>query len=203
MVSIEKVAVYQHEPDQCLAACIATAIRHYAANNDVDFSPSLSDVTSAISPAPHIQPSPPHSDHVEDDMNNKLLDDTPLKFRERIDLDFQKVVDIFRSEDCSVPIVSVHPKYLEAQPGINTDGNSPDRHAILITDIGEKTITIWDPILKQPIRNKDSFQNTFEKAEFIDFWESVIDGRLSTPAPKEGMWTVETQLEEGQQRLNL
>jgi len=193
------IVVHQHEPMQCYAACITTTIRQYCRASSLDVSVSLSDINQIISAGPNVPVDIPHADNVADKLNTQLLSNTPLQFRERSSVGLSKLKELLENKNTSHPIVALHSDYYTWQPSINTDNLAVSKHAVVVREINDNHIQIWDP----ESHNHSTYKTKIPEADFLEYWERTVDvGKLGpSPMPKEGMWVIESEIEAGQQRL--
>lgn len=204
MGGIDDYFTPQHEVDQCLASSITTVFNHFVDNKDsleqsVD-QISLSDVGDIISPADHIEHDLsylPHSENPEDDLNQRLLHDKPMYARETTNSDLERLREIVESEDCSLPIVSLHPSYFDWQNMNNDD--APYRHAVIVVSIDEDTVEIRDPI--KTMFQDANLNEQIPITQFKEVWGQIIDDTLNTSTPKQVMWFEERETDPGQMRL--
>ena len=209
MADFEDTAISQHEDDQCLAATLASVMRHYAVERNLENSPlygiSLKKVGKVIAPAPSIEFDVsviPHSDNPEQNINDTLLSGTTIRAKERMDTDFSVLEEIIENPMKSLPIVTFHPDYFQWQT-MNTDDEAPYRHAIVVLEINENEVKFWDPIETMYQNRVENYKTSISKPEFLDLWQKVIDSPLNTPTPKQAMWLEDEGSEDpGQRRLS-
>lgn len=211
MADFEEYTVSQREPDQCLASAITSVARHFAAESGIGDSPlkdiSLSKVGDVIAPRRHVELPVsrvvPHSDHPEDDLNQRLLQGSPIFAEEKTDSNIDFLKKTISDEMKSLPIVTVHPEYFEWQE-IHNDDKAVYRHAIVVKRIEEDTVKIWDPIEKMYSNRVETFKQEMSVTELLDFWNKTLNqDPLNTPTPKQVMWFEDRESEDPKQkRLN-
>lgn len=213
MADLEDYVKPQHEDDHCLTACLSSIIAHFSTvRNDLSSDAQnigYSNINQAIKPSKKlargmnglgpeiITDEQPHVDKPEDPLNQKVLNNTELYARTKMNADIEDLRKIIADDNCSHPIVSLHPDYFE-EIGYTTDGKAHYRHEVMIDSADGEEIHILDPIYKI---ERVSLNQKIPHVMFRELWSSMIDHKLTDPTPNEVMWIEIRDTDPGQQRL--